>query len=132
MVFFQSVLEAVVAVADGAVDAGDKARSDDRLAAVVGARLLGDEIAHPLALAGRVTRQVGLAFSLGPRALVRAFVSRLGSVVKTEGLAAGLAEEGEEVELVAIFELAVGTDEGGVATRAGVYRGSHFDVAGFV
>jgi len=41
-------------------------------------------------------------------------VRRLGAVVEAEGAGAGVAAEGEEVELVAVGVLAVGADEGGV------------------
>ena len=39
-----------------------------------------------------------------------ALVGRFGAVVEAEGVAAGVAAEGEEVELVAVGELAVNAD----------------------
>lgn len=47
----------------------------------------------------------------------------LSAVVEAKGLFARLAEEREEVELVAVFKLAVLADEGGVISVV------HFDVA---
>lgn len=46
----------------------------------------------------------------GPFSSVRAFVGCFGAVVETEGTSAGFAAEGEEVELAAVFKLAVAAD----------------------
>lgn len=46
----------------------------------------------------------------GPFSSVRAFVGCFGAVVEAEGASAGFAAEGEEVELAAVFELAVAAD----------------------
>lgn len=117
------MLEAVVAVAAGAVDAGDQRRADDGLAVGGSAGLLRDEVAHALPLAGGVCRLLGFSAALGPGAGVGAFVGGLAAVVEAEGLLAALAEEGEEIELVAVFELAMLADE----CRVGALV--HFDVA---
>lgn len=52
-----------------------------------------------------------------------------GTVVETEGSFAGLAEEGEEIELVTVGVLAVGADQGCVFFARVVYdRGWEFCV----
>lgn len=55
-----------------------------------------------------------------------------GAVVGAVGLGAGLAFEGEEVELVAGGVLAVGADEGGVGAAGCEGGGGHGDVGCFV
>lgn len=45
-----------------------------------------------------------------PFARVGAFVGSFGAVIEAEGASAGFAAEGEEVELAAVFELAVAAD----------------------
>lgn len=56
---------------------------------------------------------------------------RLAAVVEAEGPAARLAEEGQEVELVAVGELAVFAHEAGVVAYAAAVDFGHFDVACF-
>jgi len=107
-----------------------EARPDDCLTLWVRARLLGHEVAHPPALARGVFRQLRLPPALGPGAFVGALVGGFGPVVETEGLVTALAEEGEEVELVAVVELAVLADERGVVANAAVNFG-HFEIACF-
>lgn len=121
----QPVLQAVVAVAGGAVHAGHERRPHRRLAPRVGAGLrLRQCVSHSLALAGRGACQLSLAAARGPGARVGAPVRVLGSVVEAEGLLAALAEERQEVELVAVLELAVLADQ-----RRVVAFSVHFDVA---
>ena len=88
-----------------------------------------NRIAQQAALAGRWFCQLGLSPSLGPGAFVHAFVRPFCSVVEAEGLLAGLAEEGQEIELVAIVVLAVLSNEGGIEA---IFGFAHLDVACFV
>ena len=126
MVFFEPVFEAVVAVAGGAVDAGHEGGADGGFAGGRGAGLLRDEVAHGLVGAEGRAGEVRLALALRPGAGVGAFVGGFGAVVEAEGVVAGLAVEGEEVELVAVGELAVRAEEGGVGVA---YLGGHGGVA---
>lgn len=106
------MLEAVIAVARRAMHAGAQTRADDRLASRARARLL--HLAHVLVSAQARRRHGRQPFPGRPLAGFGAFVPCLGAVVETEGAAAALAAEGQEVELVAVGELAVLPDERGV------------------
>lgn len=141
VVLLEPVLEAVVAVAARAVDAGDEAGADAGPARGGGAVLLGDAVAQHAVAADAVLLRVGEPLALGPGAGAGAFVGGLGAVVEAEGLGAGLAEEGEEVELVAVLGLAVLADERGVGVLGAVvdrghlgdlYVGRLLGVGGFV
>ena len=111
MLFTEAVLEAVHAVAGLAVDARVLQRVDEGLAFRVGALLRGEDGGF-LGWAAGDGRLADAVFSsvLGPFAGVAAFVRRLGAVVEAVGVVAGVAAEGEEVELVAVGELAVRAD----------------------
>lgn len=110
MVLLEPVLEAVIAVAPRTVDAGHQARPDPRLAARRGAVLLGYAVAQDPVAADAVFCLVREPLALCPCAGVGALVRRLGPVVEAEGLVARLAEEWQEVELVAVVGLAVLAD----------------------
>lgn len=124
------MLQTIVSVAVLAMYSRHEARPDDCLTLRDRAGLLGNEVAHPPALARRVFRQLRLPPALGPGAFVGALVRGLGSVVEAEGLVTALAEEGEKVELVAVVELAVLADERGVIANAALNFG-HFEVTCF-
>lgn len=106
MVFAQAVLEAVLAVAAGAADADVREGVDVGLAGWMRALRCGEE-----GWFGGAGARCGFSPASGcPGAGVRAGVGGLGAVVEAVGSVAGLAAEGEEVELVAVGVLAVGAD----------------------
>ena len=107
----ETVLQAVLAVAVGAVHAGVVKGVDERFAFWLGALRRCEGCGFLCAGEGRGWCADAVFPSvLGPFAGVGAFVSRLGPVVEAECVVAGVAAEGEEVELVAVGELAVRAD----------------------
>lgn len=114
----QPVLEAVAAVAGVAVHRRVLGSVDQRLAGRMRA-LIG--IVHRRLLwhgRGRGgAAGVAVALSSRPFPRVTAFVRRFRSMIQAEGPSAGFASEGEEVELVAVFVLAVVPDGFEVGVR---------------
>jgi hypothetical protein len=107
----EAVLKAILPVAVGAVDPRILQRVDQSLAFWLralrrsqdGRFLLGGE-----GSGGRT--DAGFASVFGPFAGVGALMGGFGAVLEAEGVVAGVAAEGEKVELVAVRELAVGAD----------------------
>jgi len=105
----QPVLEAVLTITVRAAHARVFERIDERFAREMRA-LLGI-VDVGLFCRGAVFFLVCCAVAPArPFAGMGAFVGGFGAVVETEGAAAGFAAEGEEVELAAVFELAVAAD----------------------
>lgn len=126
MIFAQAVFQAVMAMTGWARHSdgveGVYIRSAGRVRAL-GARQ--QRWLSPISCrASRGGREIG-SFPPrgGPFAGMRAFVGGFGAMVETVGAAAGLAAEGQKVELVAISVLAVGTDVFNVLLHGGVGGG---------
>lgn len=102
------MLEAVLAIADGAADGDVGEGVDVGFACRVRALRCGEE--GRFGGAGGCGRGVFFAAGGGPGAGVGALVGGFGAVVEAVGCFAGFAAEGEEVELVAVGVLAVGAD----------------------
>ena len=123
MVFFQAVLEAVLPITYGTADPDRVVCVDNCLARRMRAlrwRCCGQQ--SPTTIPDRRIARGCLARSfLSPRPLasVHAFVRALGAVLEAVGPAAGLAAEGEEVELVAVAVLAVCADGFEVVVHGG-------------
>lgn len=115
----QPVLEAVAAVAGVAVHRRVLGSVDQRLAGRMRA-LIGVVHRRLLFWHGRGRGNaagVAVALSSRPFPRVTAFVRRFRSMIQAEGPSAGFASEGEEVELVAVFVLAVVPDGFEVGVR---------------
>ena len=112
VLFAEAVLQAVVPVTVGAVDAGVLEGVDKRLAFRFRALRCGEDGRFLCAWEGRGGCCADAVFApvFRPLAGVGALVGRLGAVVEAVGVVAGVAAEGQEVELVAVGELAVGAD----------------------
>lgn len=109
MFLLQPVLEAVLAITVRTAHAGVFKCIDERFAREVRA-LLGI-VDVGLFRRGAVLFLICCAVAPArPFAGVGAFVGGFGAVIEAEGASAGFAAEGEEVELAAIFELAVAAD----------------------
>jgi hypothetical protein len=104
----EAVLEAVLPVTVRAVHAGVLERVDQRLASWLRAlrRRENGRFLRGREGSGGCANAV-LPPVLGPFASMGALVGGFGAVVEAEGVVAGVAAEGEEVELVAVGELAV-------------------------
>ena len=120
----ETVFEAVLAVAVGAVDGLGLGCGDESLAAGFGALGCGLQGGFGggcgFGIGG--SGEIGFAPVGGPFSGVRTLVGGFGAVVEAVGLMAGVAAEGEEVELVAVREVAVVADGfkvGGVHCRVG-------------
>lgn len=129
MVLPQPVLETIVPVALVAVHARHEARADCRLAVCRGAGLFCDAVPQRPAPTDAELAQLGLSLAFCPRARLGALVGTLRPVVEAEGLVAGLAVEGEEVELVAKVGFAVLADKRGVSVARTINFG-HVDIGG--
>ena len=112
------MLEAVRPATGPAAHADGLVRIDEGLAARVGALRAGRERRLAARLEGGGGRAGGASFGR-PRALVRTRVGVFGAVVEAVGVLAGFAAEGEEVELVAVFVVAVRADALEVAVDHG-------------
>jgi len=112
--FAEAVFEAVLAVADIAARAGVLDGVDDcfalRFEALRWCEAVECWASSWTSCAGADFAHRVLSPVLGPFAGVGALVRVFGSVVKAECGFAGIAAEGQEVELMAVGELAVGAD----------------------
>lgn len=109
VVLTHAVLEAVAALAVRAVHARVLERVDEGLARRVGAL----RRVAVVGFGGCRRREPSHAVPpsvLRPLARMAAAVCRLGAVIEAEGVAARLAAEGQEIELVAVGKLAVRAD----------------------
>lgn len=103
------VLEAVLAIAVRAAHAGVFKGVDECFARDVGA-LVGVVDVGLFRRSAVLLKICCTVASTSPVSGVGTFVGGFGAVVEAEGAPAGFAAEGEEVELSAVFELAVAAD----------------------